>query len=499
MHNEIDDVMTMPWSGFRKVIESWIVTHQPSIIREFVRLLSIPNVSAGSSNIGGNTDLLAAMLARRGLHVDVLPTAGNPYVYAERHINDAATTILVFTHYDGQPVDPRDWAQADPFVPVLRSRRRDDGTVEIDDPWNQARYEDEWRIYARSAATSKGTIIALMAALDALCDQHLDPTVNLRVIIDGEDEIGSPNLEPLLSRYRDKLEADLMLAFVGPMHYTNQPTVVFGARGLQTAQLTVYGSKYGAHSGHYGNWVPNPALRLAHILASMKDDRGNVLVRGFYDDVQPLSEEEESLVAAVPSDDEYMLRAFGIAKPEQQNLGLQMALQRPALNIRGVQSASVGPTARTIIPDRAIAELEIRLVKETSGAQMLARVQDHVRRLGYYLVDADPDNTTRAEHSHIAKLVSTRNVHSPAFRTPITDPLAQRVAKAIERVLGTAPICIRTLGGTLPVSRFITALEVPAVVVPIVNFDNNQHAADENLRLGNLFQGILLYSAILQM
>lgn len=493
------EVMRAQQRGFREAIDSWIAAHQASIIREFVNLLSIPNVSAGNANISRNADLLETMLKRRGFRVDVIPTDGNPFVSAERLVENAATTILVFTHYDGQPVDPRDWTQADPFNPILRSRSHDDGGIEIDDPWNQGGYDNDWRIYARSAATSKGPIIALMAALDALRDQGLGPRVNLRVIIDGEDEIGSPNLESILSRYRDKLQANLILAFVGPMHYTNQPTIVFGARGFQTAQLTVYGSKYGAHSGHYGNWVPNPALRLAHILASMKDDQGNVLVPGFYDDVRPLSEEEEELIAAVPSDDERMLRVFGVAKPEKENLSLQMALQQSGLNIRGIRSASVGPTARTIIPDRAVAELEIRLVKETSGAQMFRRLQEHVRRLGYHLVDADPDDTTRAVHSHIARLVSTQNVHSQAFLTPVTDPLTRRVTEAIERVMGKPPIRVRTLGGTLPVSRFIAALNLPALVVPIVNFDNNQHASDENLRLGNLFQGILIYSTIFQM
>jgi acetylornithine deacetylase/succinyl-diaminopimelate desuccinylase-like protein len=480
-------------------LDAWIAAHQRPIVGEFVQFLSIPNVSAGASDIRKNADFLKATLARRGLRVEVIPTNGNPYVFAERRVDGASATILIFTHYDGQAVDFQTWTQADPFTPVLRSQRIDRGGTEIGNPRNHERYHDEWRIYARSAATSKGTLIALMAALDALSDQGLDPTVNLRLVIDGEDEIGSPNLEPFLSSNRDKLQADLMLAFVGPMHHTNQPTVVFGARGLQTAQLTVYGSKYGAHSGHYGNWVPNPALRLAHILASLKDDQGHVLIPGFYDDVEPLSEEERQLIEAFPHDDDYMLGALGLAEPEQKSLSLQMALQRPSLNVRGLQSAAVGATARTIIPDRAVAEIEMRLIKGTSGAAMLERLRQHLRGLGYHLVDADPDDATRAKHSHIARLTSSRNVHSSGFRTPVTDPLATRLSDAIERGTGRAPIRIRTLGGTLPVSRYISALDLPALVVPIVNFDNNQHAADENLRLGNLFQGIKIYASIFRM
>ncbi|MCI0433887.1 MAG: M20/M25/M40 family metallo-hydrolase, partial [Gemmatimonadetes bacterium] len=374
--------------------EAWAGANQRAIVSELLDLLAIPNVAADRPNIERNATFLQAALAKRGFTAELLPTQGNPLVWGERRVSGAATTVLVYCHFDGQPVSAKGWAQAHPFTPVLRAGRREDGAREIADARAQPRYTDDWRVYARSASDAKGPIVAFLAALDALEAQGLAPTVNLRVIMDGEEEIGSPNLVSAIARHRDKLDADLMLVFDGPMHYTGQPTLVFGARGIQTAQLTVYGPRSGVHSGNYGNWIPNPALRLAHLLASMKDDQGNVLVDGFYDDLVPLTPDEQEMLSAVPNEDERLLRVFGVARPEREDVSLQQAFQRPTLNIRGMQSAFIGADARTIIPDRAVAELDIRLVKETAAATLLERVRAHVRKRGYHLVDDDPDDAT---------------------------------------------------------------------------------------------------------
>ena len=257
-----------------------------------------------------------------------------------------------------------------------------------------------------------------MAALDALQALGLQPSSNLRVIMDGEEETSSPSLVPAIARYRDKLQADLMLVFDGPTHFNGAPTLVFGARGIQTLQITVFGPRSGVHSGNYGNWMPNPALRLAHLLASMKDDAGHVLVEGFYDDLQPLSPEEQAMVDAVPDEEARLLRVFGVAEPEKAGVTLQQAFQRPTLNIRGLQSAFIGGQARTIIPDRAVAEIDIRLVKETVGARMAERVVAHVRKQGYHVVTSDPDEATRAAHSRIAKVVMPRERAPPRSVPP---------------------------------------------------------------------------------
>lgn len=485
--------------GLRPRVEAWTAANQRAIMGEFLDLLALPNVAADRKNIDRNAIFLKSMLEKRGFKAELLATEGNPLVWGERLTPGATTTVLVYCQFDGQPVNPKGWAQASPFTPVLRARRHDEGGQEIADPRNQIRYENDWRVYARSASDAKGPIIAFMAALDALAAQGLGPTVNLRVIMDGEEEISSPNLVPAIEKYRDKLKADLMLVFDGPMHFTDQPTLVFGARGLQAAQLTVYGPKTGVHSGNYGNWIPNPALRLAQLLASMKDDHGNVLVEGFNDDLVPLAPEERDLIAAVPADDQRLLKAFGVAKPERDDVSLQMAFQKPTLNIRGMQSAFIGDESRTIIPDRAVAELDMRLVKETNGAKMLDRMRAHIVKQGYHLVDEDPDDATRARYTHIARLSSPRRAATAAFRTSPLLPESRRVIAALERAWGEPPVRIRTAGGTVPISQFIEALGFPAILVPVVNFDNNQHEENENLRLGNLFRGVVTYAAVLRM
>ncbi len=484
--------------ALRGQVETWVAHHQNAVISEFWDLLAIPNVAADTTNIRRNAVFLRDRLARRGFTTAILPTDANPLVWGERRVPGAKRTLLLYCQYDGQPVHPPAWQQNDPFEPVLRDGKLDAGAAVLADARTRTQYDPEWRVYARAAADAKGPIIALFAALDALADAGLAPTSNIRVVMDGDEERGSPQLVPAIARYRDRLTADLMLVLDGPSHFDGRPTLVFGARGILTLQLTVYGPKVGVHSGNYGNWVPNPALRLAHLLASMKNDAGRVLVRGFATDVPPLAPAERALLDAVSNDDARLLTTFGIAAPERPDLSVQEALQFPTLNVRGLQSAFIGDQARTIIPDRAVAELDVRLVQETPAESLAARIVEHVRRQGYHLVDADPDDATRAAHDRIAR-VAVGKPALPAFRTSTLLPESRRVIEALTSTWGEPPACIRNAGGTVPIAPFIAALGCPAILAPIVNFDNNQHEENENLRLGHLFRGIVTYAALLRM
>jgi acetylornithine deacetylase/succinyl-diaminopimelate desuccinylase-like protein len=289
-----------------------------------------------------------------------------------------------------------------------------------------------------------------------------------------------------------------MIIFDGPIHTSGRPTVVFGARGILTFDLTVFGPRSGVHSGNYGNWIPNPAQRLAALLASMKDDDGKVTVAGFYDGIAPLGADERAMLDAVPDDSARMLKTFGVASPERGFPKLQDAVQVPTLNVRGLVSAHVGAGARTIIPDRATAAIDIRLVKETRGLDLLEKVRAHVRAQGYFLVEGEPDDGVRAAHGKLARIAVSETITN-AFRTSPADPLARGVVAAIERTCGSPPVRLRTLGGTVPIAPFIDALGFPAVIVPVVNFDNNQHEENENLRLGHLFDAIVTMAAILRM
>lgn len=481
----------------RSAIQAYVASHQRAILAELVELLSIPNVTADAENIRRNALHLRGMLQKRGLRTELLETGGNPLIVGELNVPQAKRTLLIWAHYDGQPVDPKGWKQASAFGPVLRDGRLEDGAQVLPDLRKLEKFDPEWRLYARSASDDKGPIVALCAALDALKAAGLTPTSNLRVVLDGEEESGSPSLTPAIAQYRDKFSADLMLVLDGPLHPSGKPTVAFGVRGALGLELTVYGPKVAVHSGHYGNWVPNPAMRLARLLASMKDDDGKVLVKGFYDGIAPLTSDEQAMLDAVPDDPASLLKLLGIAAPERQDLSLQQALQLPALNIRGLSSAYIGPDARTTIPDRAIAAIDVRLVRETPAAAMAEKFRAHIRAQGYHVIESEPDDATRARHAHIVKVVIRGG--SNGYRTSPLSPESKLVTRALAETLGQQPVQIRTMGGTVPIARFVDAMGFPAILLPTVNFDNNQHAENENLRLGHLFTAVSAIAAALSM
>ena len=483
--------------ALRANVQSWVTTNQHAILAELVTLLSIPNVAADRPNIRKNAEHLRAMLAKRGFAAELLETAGNPLVFGELKAPAATRTVLFYMHYDGQPVDPKAW-RSDPFRPVMRTARIDRGGRDLPDFGRGRTIDPEWRLYARSASDDKAPIVALCAALDALEASGFSATSSVKVILDGEEEAGSPSLVPAIATHQAKLRADVMVILDGPEHSSGRPTIAFGARGIARVDLTVFGPRVGVHSGNYGNWVPNPAQRLATLLASMKNDDGRVLIDGFYDGIAPLSSQEQALLDAVPDDSADMLRSFGIAGPEKAFPTLQYALQYPTLNVRGMISAHVGAGARTIVPDSATASIDIRLVKETSGRALIEKMREHVRRQGYHLVETDPDDAARGKHTKLARVTAGRDVTN-AFRTPPFDPQARAVVQAIQGAYGQPPVQLRTLGGTVPIAPFIEALGFPALLVPTVNFDNNQHEENENLRIGTFFDSIITVAAILRM
>jgi acetylornithine deacetylase/succinyl-diaminopimelate desuccinylase-like protein len=482
----------------RGQIERYFSGHQEKIIGELVDLLSIPNVAADRPNIRKNATFLQAMLARRGFQSELLETDGNPLVYGERTVPGATRTVLFYAHYDGQPFNAPDWKQSSPFTPILRERRMEDGGKELPDLRAKTNFEPDWRIYARSASDDKSPIVALCTALDALKASNLAPTSNIRVVLDGEEEAGSPSLVPAIARYGDKFKADVMLILDGPVHPSEKPTLVFGARGIVTLELTTFGPKMALHSGHYGNWAPNPAMRLAQLLSTFKDDAGKVRIDGFYDGIAPLTADEQAMVDAVPDNPAELKKLFGLAEPEDPSRSLQAGLQIPTFNIRGLASAFTGGNARTIVPDRAIAAIDIRLVAETPAPQMIAKVRAHLTKQGYTIVDADPDDAMRAKTGKIVKLTVGAG-GTNAYRTSPLLPISKTIAESLTRVFGEPPVRIRTSGGTVPIAPFIEKLNFPAISVPIVNFDNNQHGENENLRIGHLARGVVTIAAVLRM
>ena len=279
----------------------------------------------------------------------------------------------------------------------------------------------------------------------------------------------------------------------GPMHPRSRPTLVFGARGITTAQIMVYGADRPLHSGHYGNWAPNPAMRLAKLLASMKDDEGRVLVEGWYDDVSPLSAEERAAIAGIedesPAD-------YGFLEPEGGPGARRLErIALPSLNVRGLQSGWVGADARTLVPDSAVAELDLRLVPRVDPDEQVRRLVAHVRAQGYHVVSEAPDSAARASHPRIARVTYPEGGY-PAARTSFDHPVARRMTEALTRAFPEPPIRMPTMGGSVPASWFPVITGTETLLLPLVNMDNNQHAENENLRLGvSLFLLLLpLYS-----
>jgi acetylornithine deacetylase/succinyl-diaminopimelate desuccinylase-like protein len=471
----------------RAAVETWVASHQRPIMGDFDELLRIPNVGTDRPNIRRNALFIRGLLERHGMRAELLETAGNPLVYAEKNLPGAARTVLYYIHYDGQPVDLSRW-KTDPFRPVMR-----DGAREIADWSSLDKFPNDWRIYARSASDDKAPIVAFCAAMDALGGKF---SSNVHVVIDGEEEMGSPSLTAAIGRYRDKLKASLLLILDGPVHPSGRPTLAFGARGIVTLDLTVYGPKMALHSGHYGNWIPNPAMRLAQLLASMKDDQGRTTIEGFYAGVPPLTAAERRVLRSVPDDEPALLKLFGVARPDAVGESLQEALQFPSLNVRGLRSGYVDEP-RTIIPVDATAAIDVRLVKETPAAQMVEKVRAHIEKQGYHFTDAEPDDAARMKYPRLARLKAGEVME--AYRTEPESAEAIQVTRALTRIWGAEPVRIRTMGGTVPIAPFIRELGVPAVGVPIVNFDNNQHSDNENLRVGNLWSGIVTLAALLGM
>jgi acetylornithine deacetylase/succinyl-diaminopimelate desuccinylase-like protein len=470
--------------------------HEAEIISEFVDLLSIPNVASDTANIRRNAEKLIEMMDRRGIRSRLLEGNGPPAVFGELKTPTATRTVAIYAHYDGQPVDPSKWA-SEPFKPTLRDKSIESGGRIISFPNRGEKFDPEWRLYARSASDDKAPIIAMLAALDALKSANRKPTVNLKFFFDGEEEAGSPNLEDIVKRNAALLQADVWLCADGPVHQTRRPLIYFGARGIVTVNITVYGATRALHSGHYGNWSPNPAMRLAKLLAGMKDDSGRVLIEGFYSDVQPLGEEEKQALKDMPATDAELMRELGLATTDGAGRTLVEMINEPSLNIDGLRSEDVGSNSRTVIPSEATATIDMRLVKGIDPRRQVERLIAHIKKQGYFVVSTEPDKTTRLAHPLIARVTSVDGYR--AVRTPIGLPIAKKIISAVERALGQKPVLAPTLGGSVPLYIFEDTTRAPQIGVPIVNHDNNQHSSNENLRLQNLWDGIEIFAALMTM
>ena len=467
------------------------------IVEEFVSLLEIPNVAYDLPNINKNAQYIIGELTDRGVSTQLLEHPGiPPIVYGYLASKKATRTLAFYVHYDGQPVDKTRWKH-DPWTPKMYDKSLAEGGVEIPFPKEGEKIDPVSRIYARSAGDDKGPIIGILAAIDAMQAAGVEPTSNFVFFFEGQEEAGSEHLRSYLEDHSELLEAiDLWMFCDGPIHQSRKPQLVFGVRGVTGFEVTTYGSNRSLHSGHYGNWAPVPGQMLSSLIASMKDENGNVSIEGFYDDVDPLTTYEIESMANIPQIDDQLKKELGLNDTEGSET-LYERLLYPSLTIKGINSGNVGTKARNVIPASATASIGIRLVKGNDPDKMIDLAENHMVKQGYHIVREDPDEATRLAYPKIVKLV--RGHGYPAARTSMNNPYAQQIVSRVKEVVGEDLILLPTLGGSLPLYLFTDVLKKPALVVPIANHDNNQHAANENIRIENLWYGIKLMGAIMTM
>lgn len=487
-------------------------SHAAQILQDYADLLSIPNLATDSANIRRNADHIRELLQARGVNSRLLEVPdAPPIVYGEIGPGLVggvpAPTIIVYAHYDGQPVDPAQWSSP-PWQPVFRDQQGK--TISLD----QAVRDPEARIYARSASDDKAPIEAIMVALDAVKAAGLQPNAFFKFFFEGEEEAGSPHLQSAIEKYRDLLKGDAWLICDGPVHQTRKMQVYFGARGVTGLEMTIYGPIRPLHSGHYGNWAPNPAAMLVNLLAAMRDDYAHIKIPHFYDDVRPLTAAEREALTQIPDIDGQLRNELQVGRSElspqkvpcPQNPSastcverptIQSAIMQPALNIRGLDAGHVGAKAQNAVMTEAHASLDFRLVPDEKPERVQQLVEDFVRAQGYTIVRDTPDAATRMGNAKVIRM--NWEPGYPAARSDMSSPIAKLVVAAIQRATNAPIIKMPTLGGSVPMYLFTDLLKTPAIGVPIVNHDNNQHAANENLRLQNLWDGIDVFAAILSM
>jgi acetylornithine deacetylase/succinyl-diaminopimelate desuccinylase-like protein len=470
------------------------------IIQEFTSFLALPNLAADTAGQQKNAAFIMEMMRSRGIgHVQLLQgkTPGTPpAVYGDILTPGATTTLIFYAHYDGQPVNPAQWtAGLTPFTPKLYSGAIDEGGINIPFPTDGI-YQNEWRVYARGASDDKAGVAAILNAYGLIVKAGLRPGVNVKFFFEGEEEAGSPHLGDLLENNKALLQSDCWIICDGPVHQSGKKQIVFGVRGDTHLDLTIYASKRPLHSGHYGNWAPNPAMLMAKLLSSMKDDNGRVTVKGFYDDVTALTASEKKALQEVPAADEQMKAELGITATEMPGVSLSEAINLPTLNINGFQSGNVGKMASNQIPTFASAVIDLRLVLGNEWKRQQQKVIDHIKAQGYYVTDKEPTEEERKQYPRIIKVIRD-DAGLNAQRTPMDLPIAQKVIAAVKTTTSDQVVLQPTLGGSLPLFLFEKILQAKTITVPIANHDNNQHAENENIRLKNLFDGIETMGAIL--
>lgn len=438
-------------------IDAWIESQRQSLVNELCELLRIPSVSADPAHrddLVRAADWVAERFHRMGFAAEIIPTAGHPLVYAESPPVPGAPTVLVYGHYDVQPADPIDEWVTPPFEPTER-----DGNL-----------------YARGATDDKGQMLTHMLSARAWLEVEGRLPVNLKYLIEGEEEVGSSSLQEFLPEQAERLAADCIVISDGAQFGPGLPAICYGLRGIAYFELRLKGPDRDLHSGTFGGSITNPANALARILAALVDEQGRVQVPGFYDDVVPLTPGERDQLAALPFDEVQYLKQVGVtgAVGEVGYSALERRWTRPTCDINGLKSGYQGEGAKTVLPATASAKFSFRLVPNQSPERVAKGLRALVERL------CPPGITFELDDHH----------GSPGVLVPLDSPYVQAAARAVEHAFGRPPVYTRE-GGSIPiVTNFHETLKIDTLLLGWGQDDDNTHSPNEKFSLADFHRGI---------
>jgi len=437
---------------------AYVDEHRDAFLARLIDYVRRPSISAHGIGMGEVADYLVELLNQLGLHAQIMPTAGWPIVLGRRSDAPGTPTVLLYGHYDVQPPDPLNEWISPPFEPTIR-----DG-----------------RLYARGVGDNKGQHFAQILAIESLLACRGRLPCNVIVLLEGEEEVGSPQMPVFVRAQRDQLAADLVITADGPVHESGRSCILFGVRGVISFELRARGANRDLHSGNWGGVAPNPLWTLVHLLATMKDEQGAILIDGFYENVVPPTELERAALAQLPFDADTVRRDLGLDffdQPRARAIADRLSIW-PTLTINGLHGGYGGPGSKTVLPHEAFAKCDIRLVEAQTAAEIFAMVEAHVQR-----------------HAPDVEVIWQGGM-DPS-KTPLDSPFTAPIRQGIIAAQGQVPLLVPAMGGSLPDYVFTKLLGIPAFVVPYANADEANHAPNENLELDRFFSGIKTGAAIL--
>ena len=441
-----------------KTVFAHIDMQRADSVQRLMDYVRMPSISAHGIGIGKVADFLLARLQVLGMDAQLMPTAGWPMVLGRRKDVPDGPTVLLYGHYDVQPPDPLEAWISPPFEPAIR-----DG-----------------RIYGRGVGDNKGQHFAQLLAIESWLAVAGALPCNVIVLLEGEEEIGSPHIANFVSENRDLLQADLVITADGPVHENGQACIHFGVRGVATFELRARGANRDLHSGGFGGVAPNPLWTLVHLLGTMKNAQGEITIDGLYDHVEPPTALERQALAALPLDVEQTKRELGLSEldaPEDRGYFERLSLW-PTLTINGLHGGYGGPGSKTVLPSEAVCKGDIRLIEAQTVDDIFDKVEAHVRR-------------------HAPDVEFVRLHGMDPSKTPLDSPYTAPLQRAIRAGRGEEPLLVPAMGGSLPDYAFTKILGIPAFLTPYANPDEANHSPNENLEIDRFIDGIKTGAAVL--